>query len=80
VKRVNLGPHVRRGVAEFLSDHANRYRRLDVSVTLSGECWAKPYLNRTDLPSLIMAGEATLPKGDVETAAALLDILDPLAP
>ena len=72
--------HIRRGVAEFLSDPAQHYRQPDVTVSLSGKSWAKLYLNQSGLASLVDAGEAKLTKGDIETAAALLELFDALEP
>ena len=74
------GLHIRRGVAEFLSDPAQHYRQPDVVVSLSGESWARLYLNQSGLASLVEAGEAKLTKGDIETAASLLDLFDALEP
>ena len=74
------GLHIRRGVAEFLSDPAQHYRQPDVAVSMSGESWAKLYLNQSGLASLVEGGEAKLTMGDIETAAALLELFDALEP
>jgi hypothetical protein len=45
---------------------------------MSGESWARLYLNQSGLASLVEAGEAKLTMGDIETAAALLELFDAL--
>jgi alkyl sulfatase BDS1-like metallo-beta-lactamase superfamily hydrolase len=74
------GLHIRRGIAEFLSDPATHYHHPDVVVSMSGESWAELYLNRSDLASLIDAGKAKMTKGDLKSAAALLDLFDVFEP
>jgi alkyl sulfatase BDS1-like metallo-beta-lactamase superfamily hydrolase len=74
------GLHIRRGVAEFLTDPAVHYHQPDVAVSLSGESWARLYLNQTDLASLVDAGEVELTKGDIKSGRALLELFDTLEP
>jgi hypothetical protein len=75
-----VGLHIRRGVVEFLTDPAEHYRQPDVVVSMSGESWANLYLNKTGLASLVEAGEANLTKGNIKSAAALLELFDTLNP
>lgn len=75
-----VGLHIRRGVAEFLSDPAAHYQRPDVIVSMSGESWGKLYLNQSDLASLVDAGKAKVIKGDLKSASALLDLFDVFEP
>lgn len=70
------GLHIRRGVAEFLKDPDQHYKRPDIVLSMSGDTWARLYLNKTDLASLIKAGEANVLKGDARTASQLLDLFD----
>jgi len=72
---LNLG-----GGIEFLSGPAKHYRQPDVVVSLNGESWAKLHLNQSGLASLVETSEAKLTKGDIETAAALLELFDALEP
>jgi len=74
------GLHIRRGVAEFLADPSMHYRQPDVAMTLSGESWAKLYLDQSNLAQLVDAGEVKLTKGDIKSAAALLELFDALDP
>jgi alkyl sulfatase BDS1-like metallo-beta-lactamase superfamily hydrolase len=74
------GLHVRRGVAEFLSNPGAHYHRPDIVVSMSGESWAKLYLNRSDLASLIDAGKAKMTKGDLKSASSLLNLFDVFEP
>ena len=74
------GLHIRRGVVEFLSGPAKHYHQPDVVVSLNGESWAKLHLNQSGLASLVETSEAKLTKGDIETAAALLELFDALEP
>ncbi len=79
-KRGMAGLHIRRGVAEFLPDPAGHYRQPDVVVSISGESWAKLYLNQSGLASLVDAGEANVTLGELKSAAALLDLFDTFEP
>lgn len=74
------GLHIRRGVAEFLTKSDGHYHRPDIVVSMSGESWASLYVNQTDLTSLVGAGKAKVMKGDLKSAAALLDLFDAFAP
>jgi alkyl sulfatase BDS1-like metallo-beta-lactamase superfamily hydrolase len=74
------GLHIRRGIAEFLSDPDAHYHSPDVVVLLSGESWAGLYVNQTDLAALVDAGKAKIMKGDLKSAAALLDLFDVFVP
>jgi len=74
------GLHIRRGVAEFLSDPDAHYRRPDIVVSMNGESWAGLYVNQTDLAALVDAGKAKVKKGDLKSAAALLDLFDVFEP
>jgi alkyl sulfatase BDS1-like metallo-beta-lactamase superfamily hydrolase len=74
------GLHIRRGVAEFLTEPDRHYHRPDVVVSMSGESWAGLYVNQTDLASLVDAGKAKVIQGDLQSAAALLDLFDAFVP
>ena len=47
---------------------------------MSGESWAKLYLNQSGLASLVDAGEAKITGGDLESAEALLNLFDVFEP
>jgi hypothetical protein len=65
-----------RGVAEFLPEPEKHLRKPDIAIALDGETWARLYLNQTDLKSAVQSGKAKVTTGDVDTAAALLDLFD----
>ena len=79
-KKGKAGLHIRRGIAEFLTEPDRHYHRPDIVVSMSGESWASLYLNQTDLASLVDAGKAKVIKGDRESAAKLLDLFDAFSP
>lgn len=74
------GLHIRRGVAEFLTEPDRHYHSPDVVMSLSGESWARLYVNQTDLSTLVKTGEAKVVKGDLVSATELLDLFDAFKP
>jgi hypothetical protein len=50
------------------------------SPALDGDTWAKLYLNQTDLKSAVSGEKAKVTTGDVEEAAAVLDLFDKFKP
>lgn len=74
------GLHIRRGIAEFLSDPDKHYHQPNVVILMSGESWAKLYLNKASLSSLADEGAAKVTLGDLKAAQALLDLFDIFEP
>jgi hypothetical protein len=44
-----VGLHVRRGIAEYLTDPDDHYQKADFVLQLDGETWAKLYLSEIGL-------------------------------
>ena len=72
--------HVRRGIAEFISEPAKYLRKSDITLTMDGATWAKFYLNQTDLTKAISAGEAKVTQGGAAETAKILDLFDKFDP
>jgi alkyl sulfatase BDS1-like metallo-beta-lactamase superfamily hydrolase len=72
--------HVRRAVAEFVSDPGDHYKTADVELTLSGETWAKLYLSSESAEKLIKDGEIDVKKGAANEAAELFALFDKYRP
>jgi len=75
----NAGLHVRRAVAEFVPDPDKYQHKTDVTLSMSGETWAKLYLSQATPDELISKGEIEV-KGKASEAAQLLDIFDRYKP
>lgn len=75
-----VGLHVRRGIAEYLTDASKHYKAADFALSLSPETWAKLYLSSVSMSDAIAAGEVTLDAGSPSELAevfAAFDIFDP---
>jgi len=75
-----VGLHIRRGIAEFLADPETHFEQPDIEISMTGKSWAKLYLNRSDLVSLVNNGEAKMIRGKPESAQSLLDLFDVFKP
>jgi len=73
------GLHVRRAVAEFVSDPDTYRRKMDVTLTMSGETWVKVYLSLAKPEDLIEKGDIEV-KGDATEAARLINLFDRYRP
>ena len=71
-----VGLHIRRGVAEFLSDPANYSRQPDIEVSMNSETWAKLYLNQTTLKLAVTNANAQMVKGTLDEAVEILNLFD----
>ena len=77
---VTAGLHVRRGIAEFVSNPTNHYRPADIACTVKAETWAGLYLNSITVDEAIRNGGIALTKGsadDLKTTLELFDKFDP---
>ncbi len=75
-----VGLHIRRAVAEFLSDPDDHYKPADIVLSLSGEAWAKVYLNSAKLSDLVKTDEAEIQRGTVKEATQVLGFFDVYRP
>ena len=71
----SAGLHIRRAVAEFIPTPEEHYRKPDITLTLSGDAWAKLYVSLDTPENLIASGEIKV-AGDTGEAARLLDLFD----
>ena len=71
-----VGLHIRRGVAEFLSDPATYVRPPDIQVAMNSETWAKLYLNLTTLSLAVASGNAQMIVGELAEATDILNLFD----
>ena len=70
------GLHIRRAIAEFVANPGDYYRPADIEITMSGEAWAKLYLNSASLEDLAKAKEIEINVGSVDEVSQLLDLFD----
>jgi len=75
----SAGLHIRRAVAEFVASPDAHYRRPDVTLSMSGETWAKLYVSRETPEALIAGGEIQV-DGDTAEAARLINLFDRFVP
>jgi len=75
-----VGLHVRRAVAEFLPDPGAHYQPADIVLSLSGETWAKLYLNSVPIDELIESGEIEVQLGSKEEAIRVFACFDEYRP
>jgi len=73
------GLHVRRAVAEFVTDPDKYQHKTDVTVNMSGETWCKIYLSQATPEALIRKGEIKV-DGNATEAAQLLNLFDRYKP
>ena len=75
----SAGLHVRRAVAEFVSEPDNYYRKPDITLAMSGETWAKLYLSRATPEEMIKSGDIKV-IGDAAEAARVINLFDRYVP
>jgi alkyl sulfatase BDS1-like metallo-beta-lactamase superfamily hydrolase len=71
---------IRRGVAEYVDDPSQYYRKSDFTLAMDGPAWAKLYLNQTDLAQSVSGGEVRITQGDQVSVAAIFDLFDKFQP
>ncbi len=79
-KDTKVGLHIRRGIAEFVADFSNYYRKPELVVALDGDTFAKLYLNSIDLAAAVKNGSAKVTQGGEKEVAELLDLFDKFNP
>lgn len=72
--------HIRRAVAEFVADPSEHYKPADIVVTLSGESWARLYLNIAHVEDLVMSGDLKVQRGTANELAQVLGMFDKYRP
>ncbi|WP_455371137.1 alkyl sulfatase dimerization domain-containing protein, partial [Petrachloros mirabilis] len=73
------GLHIRRAVAEFVSDPDSYQRKPDITLAMTGQTWVKLYLSQGTPEDLIKNGEIKV-KGDADEAARLINLFDRYRP
>ena len=74
------GLHIRRAIAEFVANPGDYYKPADIEITMSGETWAKLYLNSASLEDLAKAEEIEINGGTLDEVSQLLDLFDVYQP
>jgi len=74
------GLHVRRGIAEFVSDPAKHYKSSDITATVDVKSWAALYVNATTLDEASRSGGVTLTRGSLDDLKAVIDLFDKFDP
>lgn len=72
--------HIRRAIAEFVSEPSKHYKQPDVTIALSGETWAKLYLSQASVDTLVENGEIKIERGTTAEVAQLFDMFDKYRP
>lgn len=75
----SAGLHIRRAVAEFVPEPDKYYRKPDVTLSMSGETWAKVYLSQETPENMIKNGEVKV-TGDSAEATRLINLFDRYLP
>jgi alkyl sulfatase BDS1-like metallo-beta-lactamase superfamily hydrolase len=75
----SAGLHIRRAVAEFIAEPDKYLRKPDVTLTMSGETWAKLYMSQVTPEELIKSGDLKT-TGDAAEAARLINLFDRYKP
>jgi alkyl sulfatase BDS1-like metallo-beta-lactamase superfamily hydrolase len=75
----NAGLHIRRAVAEFVAEPDKHVRKPNVTLSMSGETWAKLYLSQTTPEEMIESGDLKV-IGDPKEAARLINLFDRYSP
>ena len=73
------GLHIRRAVAEFVADPDRHARKPDITLAMTGQTWAKPYLSQAAPEELTQSGEIVV-KADAAEAARLINLFDRYRP
>jgi alkyl sulfatase BDS1-like metallo-beta-lactamase superfamily hydrolase len=74
------GLHVRRGIAEFVTDPAKHYRPADIDVTVDAKTWAALYLNAVTLDEAAKSGGLKMNTGSLEDLKTVMDFFDKFDP
>ncbi len=75
----SAGLHIRRAIAEFIAAPDAYLRKPDVTLSMSGETWAKLYLSQATPEDLIKSGDLKV-TGDSAEAARLINLFDRYSP
>jgi len=75
-----VGLHVRRGIAEYLTDPADHYKKADFVLQLDGETWAKLYLSEVGLAEAIDSKAVELKQGNREELVEIFAMFDRYEP
>ena len=76
----SAGLHVRRGIAEFVSDPSHHYKQADISFNIDSKTWAALYLNATTLEDAAKSGGVKMTKGSMEELKTVMDLFDKFDP
>ena len=76
---VSAGLHIRRAVVEFVAEPDEYLREPDVTLTMSGDSWAKLYLSQVIPEDQIENGDLEV-EGDSAEAVRLLNLFDRYSP
>ena len=76
---VSAGLHIRRAVVEFVAEPDEYLREPDVTLTMSGDSWAKLYLSQVTPEDQIKNGDLEV-EGDSAEAVRLLNLFDRYSP
>jgi len=76
---VSAGLHIRRAVVEFVAEPDEYLREPDVTLTMSGDSWAKLYLSQVTPEDQIENGDLEV-EGDSAEAVRLLNLFDRYSP
>jgi alkyl sulfatase BDS1-like metallo-beta-lactamase superfamily hydrolase len=75
----SAGLHIRRAIAEFISEPDDYARQPDITLALSGESWAGLYLSQATTADMITSGDIKV-TGDPDEAARLIALFDRFEP
>jgi alkyl sulfatase BDS1-like metallo-beta-lactamase superfamily hydrolase len=75
-----VGLHVRRGIAEYLTDPDDHYQKADFVLQLDGETWAKLYLSEVGLAETIDSGAVELKQGEKDELVQVFAMFDRFEP
>jgi alkyl sulfatase BDS1-like metallo-beta-lactamase superfamily hydrolase len=75
-----VGLHVRRGIAEYLTDPDDHYQKADFVLQLDGETWAKIYLSEVGLAETIDSGAVELKQGKKDELVQVFAMFDRFEP
>jgi len=75
-----VGLHVRRGIAEYLTDPADHYQKADFVLELNGQSWAKLYLSEIGLAEAIDSDAVKLKQGKKDDLVEIFAMFDRFEP
>jgi len=76
----SVGLHVRRAIAEYVEEPEAYYKPADIVIAMSGETWAKLYLNANSVEDLVKTGDVKIERGTGEEVSRLLAMFDEYHP